>query len=269
MATTLSQSGLNGSKSHQLFLLLKDEVVNGRLSPGAKLPGELKLAELHGVSRVTVRRAMEALAEAGLVERRPGVGTVVREQPLGATVMTASVSNLLPNMVRMSKDSRVRLIEFAYCRPSESIREELGLPPHERVQRSVRVRMTDDKPFSYLTTHVPEHIATHYDEADLATTPLFALLERSGVHIDHASQVVSATLATHAVARELDVAVGTPLIQLTRIVYDKEGQGVEHLQALYRPDRYRIQIDLCRAGEDDSRYWQPLANVPADPEPGR
>lgn len=251
-----NKSSPGGTKSHQLFLLLKESIVSGRLSPGSKLPGELALAKTHSVSRVTVRRALEALAEEGLITRKPGQGTIVCEQSLGATVMSASVSNLLPNMVKMSENSQVRLLEFAYVKPSESIQEQLNLPSNAKTQRSVRVRLADGKPFSYLTTHVPEAIALNYDERDLSTKPLFALLERSGVHVDHAKQTISATLATGDVAAALDVQVGSPLISLKRVVFDRDGRGVEHLSALYRPDRYRIEIDLNRAGVDDARYWK-------------
>lgn len=250
-------SAVGGTKSHRIYLLLKDAILSGRLPVGSKLPGENKLAEQHGVSRVTVRRAMEALQTTGMVERKAGVGTVVLEQPLDATVMTASVSNLMPNMVKMSQASQVRLLEFAYLLPPEMIRERLGMGQGVKVQRSVRIRMVDDKPFSHLVTHVPEAIALHYNEMDLANTPLFVLLERSGVKVDHASQTISATLASHEVAEALDVAVGSPLISLTRVVYDEQGRGVEHLDALYRPDRYRFQIDLERNGDDNSRYWEP------------
>lgn len=260
MATPLNANGPSGTKSHQLFLLLKDAVASGRLAPGAKIPGELKLAEEHGVSRVTVRRALEALTSEGLLMRKPGVGTLVCERPVGATVMTASVSNLLPSIVKMGENSRVRLLEFGYGNPPGGVRERLCLSENERTQRSIRVRLAEDKPFSYLTTHVPERIALSYNEDELATTPLFNLLERSGVHLDHATQSISATLANKDVADALDVAVGSPLISLTRVVYDKDGKGVEHLHALYRPDRYRIEIELCRADGEDGRYWQPLAS---------
>jgi len=258
MDAILSKSGPGGTKSHQLFLLLKDSIVSGRIRPGSKLPGELKLADEHRVSRVTVRRAMESLTDEGLVSRKPGQGTIVNERPIGATVMTASVSNLMLNMVKLGENSRVRLLEFSYVKPSELVRERLSIPGDERTQRSVRVRLSDDKPFSYLVTHVPESIALNYNEADLAAQPLFVLLERSGVHVDHASQIISATLATKDIALALDVAVGSPLISLNRVVFDQNGCGVEHLTALYRPDRYRIQIDLNRAGDEDSRYWQTI-----------
>ncbi|MFP1677553.1 GntR family transcriptional regulator [Alloalcanivorax sp. C16-2] len=259
-------TAVSGTKSHNLFLLLRDAILSRRLSPGDKLPGELKLAEQYKVSRVTVRRAMDALRQAGLIARRPGVGTVVLEQPLEATVMTASVSNLLPNMLKMSQSSKVRLLEFSYVTPEAPIRQRLKLEDGEKTQRSVRVRQVEDRPFSYLTTHVPASIAHHYSESDLAHTPLFVLLEQSGVTIDHATQTISATLATQPEAEALEVAVGSPLLALTRVVYDQNGKGVEHLDALYRPDRYRFQIDLNRTGDEDSRYWEPLAG--GNPEGG-
>ncbi|WP_252109637.1 MULTISPECIES: GntR family transcriptional regulator [unclassified Halomonas] len=258
-------SAVGGTKSHRIYLLLKDAILSGRLSPAEKLPGENRLAEQHGVSRVTVRRAIKALQASGLVERKAGVGTVVLKQPLEATVMTANVSNLMPNMVKMSQASQVRLLEFGYAPPPEMIAERLGMAPNTRAQRSVRVRMVDGNPFSYLITHVPEKIALHYSEADLANTPLFVLLERSGVNVDHASQSISATLASHDLAQALEVSVGSPLISLTRVVFDEKGRGVEHLEAFYRPDRYRFQIDLERNGDDSSRYWEPrVGGMPTD-----
>jgi GntR family transcriptional regulator len=260
MGTSLYANGPGGTKSHQLFLLLKDAIVSGRMVVGHKIPGELKLADEHQVSRVTVRRALEALTKEGLILRKPGVGTLVCERPLGATVMTASVSNLIPNIIKLGKNSRVRLLEFSYDHPSDIVREHLRLEPNDRAQRSIRVRLAGDEPFSYLTTHVPEHIAISYNESELATTPLFVLLERSGVHLDHATQSISAALATKDVADALGVAVGSALISLTRVVYDNDGKGIEHLHALYRPDRYRIEIDLCRTDGEDGRCWQPLAS---------
>lgn len=250
---------MNSTKYHRIFLLLKDSIERGQLPPGTKLPGEFALAEKHQVSRITIRRAMAALVEEGLITRRAGVGTVVAHRALEATQITADVSNLLPNFVRMSNESSIRLLAFAYRPASTVIATRMKLPPRERVQFSVRVRSMKDQPFSYLITHVPASIAQNYDENALATTSLFVLLERSGVRVDHATQTISATLATEEIAEALGVSVGAPLIVLERVVFDKEGRGVEHLEAFYRPDRYRIKVDLGRVGESSSRYWEPLS----------
>ena len=254
---------MNSTKYHQIYLLLKDAIERGQFEPGACLPGELALSTEHRVSRITVRRAMAALAEEGLVQRRVGIGTVVVPRKAEIAQITADVSNLLPNFVRMSKESSIRLLEFAYRLPPAAVAARLKLAPRERVQYSVRVRSMQGDPFSYLVAHVPESVARTYNEAELSTTSLFVLLERGGVKLDHATQSISAVLATQGMAEALDVAVGAPLIALRRVVFDVDGQGIEHLDAFYRPDRYRIEVDLGREGKAQSRYWTPVAKRPS------
>ncbi len=84
----------------------------------------------------------------------------------------------------------------------------------------------------------------------MAARPLLELLERAGVKVEHARQRISAGLATPDVAEALDVRAGSPLIELVRVVYDQSGRAVEHLHALYRPDRYAFEMDLVRSGDD-------------------
>ncbi len=243
----------DGDKARRVYLLLRDEIARGDLGAGALLPGELKLAEAHGVSRVTIRRALDALVGDGLIERRAGSGTTVAATQAVQGV-AADFATLMPQLERMGATS-ARLLSFAYVAPPQAIAEALGSA--DRMQRAVRVRMIEGQPFSHLTTHVPEAIAQNFSEADLATTPLFKLLERSGVQIDHAHQSISATLATPDVAEALDLAPGSALIALTRVVHDAAGRGVEHLAALYRPDRFRLDMTLNRIGEDGARHWAP------------
>lgn len=248
----------DGRKAQRVFLTLRDEIVSGARPPGAALPGELRLAAMFGVSRVTVRRALAALAEAGLIRKRAGSGTTVVPRHGAAEPVTADLATLMPQLVAMGRGSTARLLAFAYVAAPDPVRLALGLPEGARVQRAVRVRAAGGRVFSHLVTHVPEAIAAHYSEADLATTPLYQLLERSGVEIEHATQTISATLATPEVAEALELAPGAALIALTRIVRDGSGRGVEHLSALYRPDRFRLEMELTRVGAAGARQWAPV-----------
>lgn len=247
-----------GSKAHRIFLLLQEKIVRGTPAAGESLPGELRLAEDYGVSRVTIRRALDALEAQGLIERRAGSGTIVRARPGDGVSMTGDLASLMPQLVEMGRTTTARLVEFSYGRPSAEVAAALGLEEGAEVQRAVRVRLIEDLPFSHLTTHVPADIARNYSEADLATTPLLRLMEQGGAGIDHASQSVSAALATPDVASALDVAVGAALLSLTRVVRDADGRGVEYLQALYRPDRFRLEMDLTRVGRGAARHWTPV-----------
>lgn len=244
-----------GSKAHRVFLLLQDEIARGARPPGTALPGEHRLAEDYGVSRVTVRRALEALEAQGLVARRAGSGTVVRARA-AAPGMAADLASLMPQLLEMGRTTTARLLEFSYGPPPSAVAEALG--GAAEVQRAVRVRLVEGLAFSHLTTHVPADIARAYSEADLATTPLLELMERGGVRVARASQSVSATLAAPQVAEALGVGIGAPLIALTRIVRDASGRGIEHLQALYRPDRFRLEMELDRVGAGDGRHWRPV-----------
>ena len=143
--------------------------------------------------------------------------------------------------------------------PAEgAVAQALGVGPDQLLQRSVRVRAVDGVPFSYLTTHVPESVSVTFSKQELASRPLLELLERAGVKAERARQRISAVLASRDVAEALDVRSGSPLIELIRVVYDQAGHGVEHLHALYRPDRYNLEIDLVRSGAADTKAWSPV-----------
>ncbi|MGY6634891.1 MAG: GntR family transcriptional regulator [Alkalilacustris sp.] len=248
-----------GGKARRAYLVLRDAILRGDHAPGDTLPGEVHLAGAHGVSRVTIRRALDALAADGLIARRAGAGTVVLGRSVPPSGIVADFATLMPELVRMGQATTARLLSCSYVEPPPAVAAALGHPA--QVQRAVRVRMVGQVPFSYLVTHVPADIALHFSEADLATTPLFRLLERSGVQVDHAHQSLSATLAGPEVAEALDVAPGSALMALTRVVQDTRGRGVEHLSALYRPDRFRLEMTLNRVGGAGARHWAPVMDV--------
>jgi GntR family transcriptional regulator len=263
-------AGVELPKARQVYLVLRERIASGGLSSGDALPGEQALAAEHSVSRITVRRALAELEREGLIDRRRGAGTFVTSRHAAKPVV-ADLADVLTNLIQMGRSTDVRLLAFGYQDPSAAVAEALRLAPGERVQRSVRVRIIDGEPFSFLTTQVPERIGVTYSEGELASRPLLALLERSGVLVDRATQEISAVLAPPEAAAALGVDIGSALIALTRVVYDGDGRGVEHLAALYRPDRYAFRMDLTRTGANGGRRWAPtsVANdaAPAETKP--
>ena len=250
---------LGEAKSKQVYLVLRDRILSGAVGFGAKLPNENELAGCHGVSRVTVRRALGELARERLIERRRSVGTRVIYRPSPAPI-SADISGVLANLADMGRRTAVKLLSFDYV-PAEGVAAAaLGAAPDQLLQRAVRVRSVDGLPFSYLTTHVPESVSLTFSRQDLATRPLLELLERAGVKVEHARQRISAGLATPEVAEALGLRTGSPLIELIRVVFDQSGRGVEYLQALYRPDRYAFEIDLVRSGAADTKAWAPVVH---------
>lgn len=248
------------SKTQRIYLLLKEQILKGVVSAGQRLPSEPQLAASHRLSRVTIRRALEGLERDGLIRRQPGAGTFVLDSSSRKGVV-GDLSNMLAHLVAMGRATRAKLLTFSYGLPPPIVAEELKLEAGERTQLSVRVRLIDDVPFSHLTTYVPERIGVTYSEDDLSSTPLLSLLERSGVVADKANQNISATLAGPEIAEILQVKTGSPLISMTRVVYDDEGRGVEYLSALYRPDLHTFQMEMTRTGTGPDRRWSPVSSV--------
>jgi len=254
---------LGEAKAKQVYLVLRDRILSGAVGFGTKLPNENELANYHGVSRVTVRRALGELARERLIERRRSAGTRVTYRPSPAPI-TADISGVLANLADMGRRTAVKLLSFDYVPAEGMVAQMLGVASDELLQRSVRIRSVDGLPFSYLTTHVPENVSVTFTRQELASRPLLELLERAGVKVEHARQRISAVLATPNVAEALGLHTGSPLIELVRVVYDQAGRGVEHLHALYRPDRYAFEIDLVRSGTADTKAWAPVFSCPAN-----
>ncbi len=247
---------------HQIFLVLRSQILDGRLPSGALMPGEEELARQFNVSRITARRALAELATAGFVTRGRGRGTQVtshREPP----PVRAGVEGLLENLLAMGLKTKVNLMSFGYVPAAPDVAAALRVAPGEEVQHAVRVRSLEIGPFSYLTTYVPADIGQHFSRKDLSQEPLLSLLERSGVVISGAEQTIAATLADTRVAPALETIVGAPLLRLTRIVYDKSGRAVEYIVGLYRPDRYQFKMSLERVKGEENNTWSASVAPPA------
>lgn len=251
---------VGAGKARRVYLALRDRIDRGELPVGSVLPGEQKLAAEFAVARVTVRRALQALSDEGVVVRHVGRGSVVQPRP-NAGHLSGDMATLMPQLYEMAERTEARLLSFSYGPPSEPVRTALGLAPGSTIQTAVRVRSFDGQPFSHLTTHVPEAIGRGYSEADLAATPMFRLLERAGRKIASAEQSVSAALAAPDVAQALHVAPGSALLSLTRTVCDADGVPVEYLTALYRPDMFRLSMQLHLVGGTENRHWEPLIST--------
>ncbi len=249
-------------KYHQIYLVLREQLHEGRFDAG--VPGEVVLMAQFGVARVTIRRALSLLSEEGLIERAPGRGTrpVHRGQetpsglrPASPAGQTARLTGLLENLVTMGLRTTVSVLSVNTLKAPDEVAQALQLSPGVPVQKAVRVRSTSEGPLSHITTWVPESMAGGFGRRELATKPILVLLEEAGVRVGRAEQTISARLADVEMARHLDVAVGSALLAVRRLIYNEDDKPVQWLHGLYRPDRYEYQMQLSRVGSIDAKVW--------------
>lgn len=245
---------------HQVYLVLRQQIDDGSHAPDRPMPSEPELTEMFGVSRITIRRALDRLQGEGLITRSRGRGTFPIKSQTQAAPFRTELSGNFDNLLAMGLQTRARLIEFSYVLPPANVQEMLNVGPDQKVQRAVRVRSVDDKPFSHLTTYVPQAIGASFSSADLEEKPLLVLFEQQGHRVQRATQAISARLADHQIAQLLEVSIGSALLFVKRLVRDANDQPVEYLEALYRPDIYEYSQELTRGGGDGGPVWHPTAD---------
>ncbi len=235
----------------QIYDLLRARIVSGELGLNTRLPAEQELTEMLGVSRITVKRALNELAVAGFVRRQRGIGTVITFDAAAPTVK-GSFENLIDGLTRMGVETEVQLLDCTTAPASPAICESLEMPHGSSAQRIVRLRRLGGEPFSYLVTYIPEDVSEGYSEAELATESLIKLLEKAGHAPVEAEQTI---MAEAAVAANLGVAAGSPLLRIHRVMRDSNGRPVQDITAHYRADRFQYHMRLTR-GTARQKDWK-------------
>lgn len=230
----------------QIYDLLRQEILEGRYPLNDRLPAENELIDTLNVSRITVKRAMNELATAGLVRRHRGIGTVVIYDA-NASVVRGSFETMIDGLTRMGVTTQVRLLDCTVGEATPAIADALSLSAQDMVQRIVRVRSLNDEPLSYLVSYIPYDIADRYDPELLANASLISLLESAEHAPVEAEQVISAVQAEGAVAANLGVAPGSPVLRIHRLMKDASGRVVQVLTAHYRPDRFEYHLQFTRS----------------------
>ena len=246
------------TKYHQIYLVLKEQLQEGLFAQG--MPAEMELARQFGVGRVTIRHALAQLVADELIVRVVGRGTFPKSSVQATSPRTVTLqaqptrlAGLMETIVSASRSTTVKVLEWRTVGANPAVAHALGLTVGEPVKKAVRCRSLREGPLSYITTYTPEHLTTGFGRSELAVKPLLQLLEESGVELGRARQTISARQADALVAAELDVAIGTALLDVRRLVFDAQDKPVQWLHGLYRPDRYEYQLEVSQVGSIDAR----------------
>ena len=233
---------------HQIFLILRGKILDNSYPPHSLVPNEKQLMAMYDVSRITAKRALNELADAGYVVRQRGKGTRVRAQ-LPDAPLEIPTDDLTESKLQMGLKTEVEVLEFSYLRAPSPVAIHLDCTEDDIVQMAVRIRSYKGKPFAYIVSYVPESIGSLYTREDLASKPLFQLIESHGTKLTSAQHSVNAVLADPIVAPLLRVDIASPLLSVNELIFDQNEKPVEYLAALYRPDRYNYKVNLAVSEE--------------------
>ena len=234
-------------KYYQLSDILRQKIGNAEWQPHDALPPERELETIYGVSRSTVREALNHLENEGLIYREHGRGTFVAYPK----------PELSLHLLRsFTEDMRVRgsaagqqILELGHAIPSNQVRQQLELPPEvEQVLRIARLRVAEKEPIAIHVVYLPllpdQVIA---EDELLSFGSLYALLQSKFNLIPlEANQTIEATVASEHEAALLAVTVGSPLLLIERTTFSQQRQPMEYVKMLHRADRYKYYMHMNR-----------------------
>ena len=243
---------------HLIYIVLRDKILRGIYPKGSNIPSENELVKEYSVSRITARRSLENLSRDGLVSRHRGRGTIVTYDMPVTSAKSGGMEDLMENLLMIAQETKVKILDFSYIEADAELKSifQLQEGDNHSLQKTVRVRYQNKAPFSYVVAHVPEEIGRCYKKKDLSHKPLLALIEQAEIKISHASQTITAVAADNKLSDLLQIKIGSPALEVTRIVYDTDEAPVQYIKIFYRPDKYQLQMRLSRVSGKKSNFWQ-------------
>jgi GntR family transcriptional regulator len=225
--------------------VLASEIADGGLEVGDQLPTEDSLIARFGVSRITIRRAIQNLVGRGIVEIRRGKGTFVAAPKI--TQELTELSGFVEDMHAVGRKPTARVIGKEIVTADATVASQLALTKGERVVRIRRVRLADGIPLSFDETYLPLEIGKKVMSNNLKVEPIFSLLERKyNVPLIEAEYKLDAVAAEGEVAAALRVKPRSPIFRIERTSYSTGSRPVDYERLYYRGDLVRFVTRLVR-----------------------
>lgn len=231
---------------YQLMQLFRQQIEEGEYQPGDSFPSENELCERFGVSRPTVRQALNELVREGLLHRIKGKGTFVSAPKIQQDFMQKLVS-FTEEMQQKGLKGTTRVLSLQVVPALKNVAAYLTLAIEEPVFQLDRLRFINDEPIVVVTTYLPQKYCPTLNQQDLNNQSLYKTLEdQYSIRISRARRILEVIAATEEYAKLLEIDVGAP-IQLSRtIAWDQYNRPIEFSIARYRGDRSQFTIDLIR-----------------------
>jgi GntR family transcriptional regulator len=215
-----------------------------RTGVGGALPSERQLSADLGVSRLTVRAALDELVREGYLVRRRGSGTFVREPKIAQELTMTSFSE---DMRRRGMTPASRTLSLTTTMAGAYLGRCLHVSPSERVVVAKRLRLADGESMAIETLHVPELLVPELTAKDLEQGSFYELLgDRYGITIVGGTQTIEPTVTNEEESSALGVPLHSPAFQFERTTRSDTGEIVEFVRSIYRGDRYRLVSELSR-----------------------
>lgn len=224
----------------QVAQKIEQAIMNGDLAAGSRLENEVSLGERLGLSRPTVRRAIQDLVDKGLLVRRRGIGTQVVH---GQVTRGVELTSLYEDLASSGQKPSTKILTYRIDKADAKLAEKLGVTVGSDVLYLKRMRAADNVPVSVMENWLPAEF-TDVTEDELNDHGLYQILRARGVTIRVAKQRIGARKASQLESEILSIEKNSALLTMDRTAYDNSGRAVEYGHHCYRPDLYSFEVTL-------------------------
>ncbi|WP_210481967.1 GntR family transcriptional regulator [Naasia sp. SYSU D00948] len=224
----------------QLASRLETAILEGELPPGSRIENELALSGRLGLSRPTVRRAIQELVDKGLIVRRRGIGTQVVQ---GRSTRKMGLTGLYDDLSQDDKHPSTKPLLHEVVPAGEKTSAQLGIPVGEPVLHLRRLRFSDGAPVALMENFLPPEFATITAE-QLVQHGLYQLMRSQGATMKVARQTIGARHPSPEERRLLQISRPDPVLTMDRVAYDHSGRAIDLGHHAYRPDLYNIEVTV-------------------------
>lgn len=225
---------------YQVSSRLEGAIHSGAIPAGARLENEIAIAQRLGLSRPTVRRAIQEVVDKGLLVRRRGIGTQVVQ---GQVTRQVELTSLYEDLQGSHHEPGTRVLAHEVIPATDAVAVGLGVPVGSDVVYIRRQRSTDGMPVAVLENYLPQEFRDITTD-DLGARGLYQILRARGVTIRIAKQKIGARRAEGDESALLDIDAGGPVLTMERIAFDDSGRAIEYGHHCYRPDMYSFETTL-------------------------
>ncbi len=228
---------------YQIADYILEMLAKGKLDPSEQLPTEEEIREIFGVSRTTVRKALDHLLSKDLLIRRQGRGTFWTES--ARVIKREKLSGINRQIFHIKKETRVQVLSKSRGKASSEITDFLRIPAQSDIIIFERIRHDQDELVSYTINYLPLSYGNRINKGHLLKMTMLETLEKVAmVNLGAIEHQVEITRADQAISRHLKIPVLDPVLTVNTRVFDTEGTPVEIVWTHFVEHKYKFRVIL-------------------------
>lgn len=229
-----------------LHFKVKESIIelikSGEYKPNTQLPTEAEFCQKYGVSRTTVRTALQQLTMEGYVYRKQGKGTFVSNNKV-KQILTATVGHFSEQIAMQGKKPSIKVLSLDVIQANSFLAKTFKLNNNDPVNKLERIRYVNEEPLQYEIAYLPWHKTPGLNK-DACETSLYKFLEdQFHLKIKKTVEHLEIVLANQAISTKLNIGIGAPCFSLETYTYLDDGTAIEYSKTIYRGDLANFIIE--------------------------